>query len=70
MQLIEHVLPVIDNIRLVDRLASAAAEEERRRIARDLHDRIVQPYIGLQLGLAAVRQRLATAGEVTADVDR
>jgi signal transduction histidine kinase len=58
MQLIEHVTPVLDNIRLVDRLASEAAEYERQRIARDIHDGVIQPYIGLQLGLAAIRQKI------------
>ena len=56
--LIEHVIPVLDNIRLVDRLASEAAEYERQRIARDIHDGVIQPYIGLQLGLAAIRQKI------------
>jgi signal transduction histidine kinase len=58
LQVLEHAIPFIDNIRLVDRLASDAAETERQRIARDLHDSIIQPYIGLQIGLAAIRQKL------------
>ncbi|MFY9556812.1 MAG: histidine kinase [Blastocatellia bacterium] len=59
IQLTEQLIPVIDNIRLVDRLASEAADEERQRIARDIHDSIIQPYIGLQMGLVGVRQRLS-----------
>lgn len=58
LQIAEQVLPVIDHIRLVDQLASNAAEEERLRIARDIHDSIIQPYIGLQIGLAALEQKL------------
>jgi signal transduction histidine kinase len=58
MHVFEQVIPVIENIRLVDRLASDAAEHERQRIARDLHDSVIQPYIGLQIGLAAIRQKL------------
>jgi len=60
LQVLVHTMPTIDNIRLVDRLASDAAEEERRRIGRDLHDSVIQPYIGLQMGLAAVQKKLAT----------
>jgi signal transduction histidine kinase len=46
VQVLDHVVPVLDNIRLVDRLASDAAETERQRIARDLHDRSSSPTSG------------------------
>jgi signal transduction histidine kinase len=62
MQVSEHVVPVLENIRLAHRLATEAAEDERKRIARDIHDSIIQPYIGLQIGLAGVRQKLAVDG--------
>ena len=58
VQLMDHAAPVIENIRLVDNLASDAAEQERRRLARDIHDSVIQPYLGLQFGVAAVRQKL------------
>jgi signal transduction histidine kinase len=70
-QAIDLVSPVLDNIRLVDRMASTAADEERRRIARDIHDSVIQPYIGLQLGLTSVHQKLLTgAAETNGDADR
>lgn len=70
-QVIQYVLPVIENIRLVDRLASDAGDYERQRIARDIHDSVIQPYIGIQMGLGAVRQKLATGKfDVNQDVDR
>jgi len=47
----------------VDRMATRAAEEERQRIARDIHDRIVQPYIGLQIGIASIQELLNLAAE-------
>src|SRR6266545_5347388 len=59
LQVITHFTPVIENIRLVDRLASDAAEVERKRIAHDIHDSVIQPYIGLQIGLTAIAQKLA-----------
>jgi signal transduction histidine kinase len=69
LQVIEQVVPVIENIRLVDQLASSAAEEERRRLARDIHDNVIQPYIGFQIGLAAVSQKLQTGtGDITNDI--
>ncbi len=60
LQVIKQVIPVLDNIRLVDRLASEAAEQERRKIGQDIHDSVIQPYIGLQFGLAAVKQKLTS----------
>lgn len=59
LQVIAHVMPTLENIRLVDQLASTAAEAERQRIARDLHDSVIQPYIGLQMGLTALYQKFA-----------
>jgi signal transduction histidine kinase len=61
-QVVDQVLPMLDNVRLVDRLASEAAEEERLRIARDIHDSVIQPYLGLRLGLAAA-QKAFSAGK-------
>ena len=70
LQVIAHVTPLMDNIRLVDRLASDAADQERQKLARDIHDSVIQPYVGLQLGLTAVRTKLASGnGEVLKDID-
>jgi signal transduction histidine kinase len=69
LQVVQHITPVLENIRLVDRLAWHAAEEERQRIARDLHDSIVQPYIGLQMGLAALRQKLDSGADIGTSLD-
>jgi signal transduction histidine kinase len=69
LQVIEQIVPVIENIQLVDQLASSAAEEERRRLARDIHDNVIQPYIGFQIGLAAVNQKLHTGtGDITNEI--
>lgn len=57
-QVANQIMPVIENIRLVDRLASDASEEERNRIARSVHDRVIQPYYGLQIGLKALQSVL------------
>jgi signal transduction histidine kinase len=71
MQIVEQVIPVIENIRLLDQLASNAAEQERQRLARDIHDSVIQPYVGLQYRLAAIRNKLATnGGDVADDIER
>lgn len=72
-QIVEHVMPVLENVRLLEQLATRAAETERQRIARDLHDSVIQPYIGLQYKLAALRGKLdagASGGEVSEDIRR
>jgi len=61
LHLADQVTPVLEHIRLVDRMASGAAEEERRRIARSVHDRIIQPYLGLHMGLRGLRQIVKSA---------
>ena len=68
-QLVEQIIPLLENIRLVDRLASDAAEHERRKIGQDIHDSVIQPYIGLQFGLAAITQKLQSGnGDVKDEV--
>ena len=71
---LQHVvaqsMPMLDNVRLVDRLASDAADTERRRIALDLHDSVVQPYIGVRFALAAMREKLRREENVAADVEQ
>jgi signal transduction histidine kinase len=56
---VDQVVPVLENLRLVDQLANQAASEERRRIALDLHDAVIQPYLGLRLGVSAARTALS-----------
>jgi signal transduction histidine kinase len=68
---VNSFVPVIENIRLVDRLASEAAAVERKRIARDLHDSTIQPVIGLQFGLMAIARKLSEgSADVSQEVER
>ena len=71
---IDHTMPVLQNIKLVDQLASDAADAERQRIALDFHDRVIQPYIGLRMGVEAIRQKLGRGNaegnaDITHDID-
>jgi len=55
---------------LASRLLSAQ-DEERQRIARDLHDSVIQPYIGLQYKLAAIRQKIhGGAHDITPELEQ
>ena len=67
-QVVEHATPHIENHELLDQLASMAADQERRRISRDLHDSTIQPYIGLKMGLEAVRQKAAPDNPLNGDL--
>jgi signal transduction histidine kinase len=59
----------IDNARWFSRLRTVGADEERTRIARDLHDRVGQSlaFVGFELDRIA---RLATGQPVEADLRR
>jgi len=71
LQVLEQTMPTLNNIRLVDRLATEAAGTERQRIARDLHDSVLQPYVGLQAGLAGLRRKIAAgSSDVLADIEQ
>ncbi|RIL04006.1 MAG: hypothetical protein DCC71_14360 [Proteobacteria bacterium] len=70
LHVVDCLLPLLENIRLVDRLAAGAAAEERQKIARDVHDSVIQPYIGLELGLAALLRQAEAAGETRDEDER
>jgi signal transduction histidine kinase len=60
---------VIENIALLDRMASEAVVRERERIARDIHDSTIQPYIGLRHGLSALRKQAAPDNPLLPELD-
>jgi signal transduction histidine kinase len=70
MQVVGQAFPVIENIALLDGMASDAAFRERQKIARDLHDTTIQPYIGLRHALTAMRNGAAADNPLTADLDK
>ena len=68
-QLVNQITPRIDNIHLLDKIAATATSEMRQKISIDLHDSTIQPYIGLKLGLEALRRKLPEGNAMVADVD-
>jgi signal transduction histidine kinase len=64
-----QVLAVLESIHFGERLAIELARQERRQISRDLHDSAIQPYIGLKLGLEALRRRLGKEHALAADAE-
>ena len=70
-QFIQQCLPLIENLRLADNLTTTASDVERRHIALDMHDSVVQPYIGIQLGLSAIREKVrAGRMDVSEDLEK
>lgn len=68
-QIAGQVVPVLENIYLLDRLASEAALRERRKISRDLHDSTLQPYIGLSHTLTALRAKTEPDNPLRAEIE-
>jgi signal transduction histidine kinase len=66
----EQIFPVIETIEVLDRMASEAAATERLKFALDLHDTAVQPYIGLRMGLCALRKKAAADNPLREDLDK
>ena len=65
-----QAFPMIENIELLDSIASEAASQERKKIAHDLHDTVIQPYIGLKIGLHAIRKKALADNPLCVDIDR
>jgi signal transduction histidine kinase len=65
-----QAFPVIENIQLLDRLASDAAQQERKRISWNIHDSAIQPFIGLKLGLSALRNKADPDNPLVRDLER
>jgi signal transduction histidine kinase len=67
--LIEPLGVAIDNARFFARIRSIGADEERARIARDLHDQIGQSLASLAFGLDRAIRVANKGGEVTPVLD-
>ena len=67
--IVAQAFPVIENIELVDRMASDAASRERQKIALDMHDTAIQPYIGLKLALSALLSKASADNPLTSDLE-
>ena len=70
---LEHLagqaMPIVQNIDALDRLASEAAANERLKLALDLHDTAIQPYIGLKLGLGALLSKANPGNPLRGDIE-
>lgn len=67
---VEPVALAIDNARWFNRLRTVGADEERTRIARDLHDRIGQSLAYLAFELDRIMSANSKGDDVTAALDQ
>ncbi len=61
----QHIGPALENIFLLRHLRARAIEAERSRIARDLHDGILQTLLSIEIQLDVLRRRVPAAPEQT-----
>jgi signal transduction histidine kinase len=66
--LVEHVGPGLHNHYLTTRLRRQMAPERRARLARELHDGIVQSLIGVELRLARLYRASHTTPEIADEI--
>src|SRR5690349_25179657 len=57
----DHAAVAIHTARLLDRTRSQAQQDERRRLARDLHDSVVQQLFSMRMHAKALRAQLDRA---------
>ena len=69
-QIVSQSFPVVESIECLDKLASDAASEERQKISLDIHDRTIQPYIGLKLGLNAIKSKASADNPLIHDIEK
>lgn len=69
-QVLEQSFPVVENVGLLDRLASEATEQQRQKISRDIHDSTIQPYIGIKFGLEALRLKYRAGERIGDDINQ
>ena len=58
----QHIGPALENIFLLRHLRARAIEAERSRIARDLHDGILQTLLSIEIQLDVLRRKVPGAG--------
>lgn len=68
-QLVNQITPHVENIHLLEKIAVTATSSMRQQISLDLHDTTIQPYIGLKLGLEALRRKIPEGGSIAEELD-
>ena len=65
--LVQQVSPAVFNVYLLGRLRTRAGAIERARVARELHDGVIQSLLGVEMQLDVLRRQPALSTTPTAD---
>jgi signal transduction histidine kinase len=68
-QLDKQITPYMSHIYLTEKVSNSATSNMRKKISIDLHDSTIQPYIGLKLGLEALRRKIGNNHAIAAEID-
>jgi two-component system nitrate/nitrite sensor histidine kinase NarX len=60
--LVRQLAPAVENVYLLRRLRTRAGAAERARVARELHDGVIQSLIGLEMRVDVLRQQALARG--------
>jgi len=70
-RIVRQVAPAVHNVYLMRRFRTEAVAAERGRVARELHDGVIQGVMGVEMEVAALSRRLAReAPLVAAELNR
>lgn len=64
----DQIAPVLENASLLEQLTEEAMATERARIGRDLHDKAIQPYLGLKYGVEALARKASPDNPLYRDI--
>jgi signal transduction histidine kinase len=66
VRIVRHLAPAMQNVAALAIVRAAAATAERARIARELHDGVIQGVLGVEMHVAALMRRLTTEAPAVA----
>jgi signal transduction histidine kinase len=59
VRVVQHLAPAVQNVSSLSLVRASAAAAERGRLARELHDGVIQGVLGVEMHVAALMRRLA-----------
>ncbi|MEO7156012.1 MAG: histidine kinase, partial [Vicinamibacterales bacterium] len=67
--LADYITPALTNVFLLGRLRARATADERARVARELHDGVIQTLLGIEMKVEALRRRRPSGSDLNVDLE-